>query len=274
MLARVAVALALVLALAAVPGRAAAQPEPATATTVPASALRSQGVAVLGTNGAREAAYGLARAIYGTASLRPRSLDELHARILAGDASPPTASKELRELAELRASITGDDAASRRLLASIAQQLGVQGILVVSVVAPAGPAPAGSADAGAAPVAVPGTTTTARLFLAETGDFDAARYEPTHEPGADSSSPWRGTVTSLSGRLPPAAAGPVTGAVAVPVPATPAKLTPDGKEGRPFYKSPWLWAAVGAAVLIGGIFFFAAQDTTDDPIHLRMSVPR
>ncbi len=221
------------------------------------------GVAVLGTRGARDAAYGLARAVYGSASLRPRALDELHARILAGDPSPPTGSKELRELAELRASIAGEDAASRRLLASIAQQLGVSAILVVSVL-PAGAPPPAEPDAGAEA----GTTMSARLFLAETGDFDAARYEPTQQ--GEPVSPWRATVTSLAGRFPP----PAEAARPASTPATPTKPTPDGREGRPFYKSPWLWAAVGAAALIGGIFFFAAQDTSDDPIHLRMSVPR
>jgi len=219
--------------------------------TRPAAAQQdAQGVAVLGVNGARDDAFSVARAMYVT-HLRPRSLDELRARILAGDPAPAGAIKDVRELAELRGSIAGEDAASRRLLGSIAQQLGVQAILVVSE------KPAEDADAG--------TTPSARLFVAETGDFDAARYEPT--PG---DAPWQATATSISARFPGAPPPPPVLTPAKPLPKPP----PDKREDRPFYKSAWLWGALGAAVLIGGIFFFATQDKTDDPIHVRMTVPR
>ncbi|MBX3217977.1 MAG: hypothetical protein KF850_38580 [Labilithrix sp.] len=283
-----------------------AQPAPSSAphgeTAASASAQAAQGVAVVGGVAVRDEAFTLARAVYAS-SLRPRRLDELRARILAGDPTPPAATKEIRELAELRAGVSGEDAASRRLLASIAQQLGVQALLVVSrapvesTPAPAGSAPAESAPAGSepapaasdatpaaqdggAPTATPSEAPTAeapgarpaaeppriraRLFLAASGEFDAARYEP-DELG------WRGTVTSLSGRFPPPrSATPATAQLKTPPP----KLPSDGKESQPFYRSPWLWGAVGAAVLIGGFFFFATQDTSDDPIHLQMRVPR
>src|SRR6476646_9839670 len=88
----------------------------------------AQGVAVVGL-GARDEAFTLARAVY-AGRLRPAALDEQRARVLAGDAAPPSASKELRELGELRAAVTGEDAASRKLLASIAQQLGAEALLV------------------------------------------------------------------------------------------------------------------------------------------------
>jgi len=262
-----------------------------TLATSPKSA--GQGVAVLGSGAAREEAFTLARAVYGS-SLRPRKLDELRARILAGDPAPPSATKDIRELAELRAGVTGEDAASRRLLASIAQQLGVQALLVVSrtpapveqketkesetkdegapvdggaaSVAPS--VPSVEADAGVTPpvaqasAAGPRALVSARLFLADTGEFDAARYEP-NESG------WRGTVTSLTGRFPPPPAP-----VVAQLQGTPPKLPSEGKESRPFYMSPWLWGAVGAAALVGGFFFFAAQDTSNDPIHLQMRVPR
>jgi hypothetical protein len=104
----------------------------------------------------------------------------------------------------------------------------------------------------------------ARLFLAESGEFDAARYEP---DGTDS--PWSGVVRSLSGRFPPP---PVAAGARLEGP--PPKLSSEGKESRPFYRSPWLWGAIGAAVLLGGFFFFATQDTSDDAIQLRMRVPR
>ncbi len=249
----------------------------------------SQGVAVVGTGTTRDDAFALARAVYGS-SLRPKRLDELRARILAGDPAPPSATKDVRELAELRAAVSGDDAASRKLLATIAQQLGVQALLVVgrAPAAPvtgekeqetesetvpaeadagappaAGAAAAGLADAGAAPVAQAGTSSvTARVFLADTGEFDAARYEP-------DASGWGATVTSLSSRFPPP---PPPRAAQLQGP--PPKLSSEGKGGRPLYASPWLWGAVGAAVLIGGFFFFVSRDTSDDPIHLQMRVPR
>jgi hypothetical protein len=57
-------------------------------------------------------------------------------------------------------------------------------------------------------------------------------------------------------------------------PVAPPKLSSEGKDNKPFYASPWLWGAIGAAVLIGGFFYFASQDTSSDPIHLQMRVPR
>lgn len=270
--------------------RVRAAPLEPTETLAASPKPAGQGVAVLGNGAARDEAFALARAVYGS-SLRPRQLDELRARILAGDPAPPSATKDIRELAELRAGVTGEDAASRRLLASIAQQLGVQALLVVSrapapveqretkdesapvtvdggaaSVTPSGPFVA--SDAGATPpvaqASAPRALVSARLFLADTGEFDAARYEP-------NDSGWRGTVTSLTGRFPPP---PAPVAAQAQHPMAPPKLPSEGKESRPFYMSPWLWGAVGAAALVGGFFFFAAQDTSDDPIHLQMRVPR
>jgi hypothetical protein len=263
----------LLAALATAAATAGAQgPTTATQPIVTLAPKPAQGIAVVGTGGARDEAFTLARAVYGSA-LRPRNLDELRARILAGDPAPITSTKELRELAELRAGVTGDDAASRRLLAAIAQQLGVQALLVVSrsapppspIVADAG-APsevAEAVDAGATPAAPPPVNPViARLFLAETGELDAARYEPDAQG-------WRATVASLSGRFPP----PPSAATAQ-LQGPPPKLSSEGKDSRPFYMSPWLWGAVGAAVLVGGFFLFTTQDTGDDPIHLQMRVPR
>ncbi len=245
---------------------AAAQPDANQANQAEAAAPRpsTQGLAVVGTAGAREDAFTLARAVYAS-GLRPRGLDELRARVLAGDPAPPSATKELTDLAELRAGVNGDDAASRQLLATIGRQLGVQGLLVVTVKHTTAPAPA-DADAG---VGVEGAgaeapaqlhEVSARLFVTETGELDAARYEP-------DKAGWRGTVTSLTSRFPPPAR-----ASQLPV-IPPAKLTP-AKDDKPFYKSPWLWGAVGAAALVGGFFFFLSQDSGDDPIHLQMHVPR
>jgi len=233
----------------------------------------AQGIAVIGLTNARDDAFTLARAIY-KSSLRPASLDEIRARVLAGDAPPPNASRDVKELAELRAGVHGDDVASRQLLASLATRTKVRAILVVSVetVAPDNPASVGN-DAGADPdasaVAAPVRRVHARLFLAETGDVDAAQYAPDESlSGVDA---WQSTVVSLERRFPqaPTTAGPRE-AVAI----APATLKPEENGKKPFYKSPWLWGGIGAALLLGGFFYFATRDTGDDPIHLEMRVPR
>jgi hypothetical protein len=241
-------------------------------TDGPAAAARApgQGVAVVSAGGPRDEAGNVARAVYAS-RLRPTSLDEARARVLAGEPPPPDAPRDVRDLAEVRGAIHGEDAASRRLLSGIAQQLGVQALLVVSTEAPP-PAvpvtmtPPSTEDAGAPspePVA-PVAPVNVRLFLAETGDFDAARYVA--EPGASGPNAWRATVASLERRFaltgPPAATRP-----------PPPPRSQEG-ESKPFYASPWFWGAIGAAVLVGGGFYLASRDTSDQPIHLQMHVPR
>lgn len=241
----------------------------------------------------RDRALALARAVYAS-SLRPRSLDEVRARVLAGEPPPPSATRELRELDELRGAVAGEDAVSRRLLSSMAEQVGVEALLVVSERGASTATPArGAADAGAseaasaaadagAPASASAAAVTeeagappsivaspghviARLFLADTRELDAARYEP--DGSASGPGAWRGTVASLSGRFrPPQAAEPK---------ATPVKLAPrEETANKPFYASPWLWGAIGAAVLVGGLVWFTSQDTQGEPIHLQMRVPR
>ncbi|GEM_PF-815870 len=308
---RVLVAVAALATAGAVHAQPPAPPErPSSSAPMRADEQAPQGVAVLASGGARAEAFALARAVY-RSSLRPRKLDELRARILAGDPPPATASKELRELAELRGSVRGEDVASRKLLSSIAEQLRVQALLVVSRAEPsseearagadadagaptsngaadggvatspgdvgageASVAEAAAGDAGAAtavgdagaagPPSSAAPAVVARLFLADAGDFDAARYEPDPDGG------WQRTVTSLARRFPP----PPAPEVAQPRRTPPPTLASEGKETKPFYASPWFWGAIGAAVLVGGFFFLASQDTSDDPIHLQMKVPR
>jgi hypothetical protein len=233
-----------------------------------------QGIAVLGMGAAKDEAYTLARAVYAS-SLRPRNLDEIRARVLAGDPPPSLSSKEVRELSELRASIKDDDAASRRVLASIAKDLNVNALLVVKVETTQAPIDEDAGTDAGAPATAPMTatatkTTSARLFLADPGEFDAARYSP--EPGLEGPAAWKPTVASLERRFPGVPAPANTGAVSEkPAPT----MRPDeAPTSKPFYASAWFWGAIGGAVLIGGIFFVASQDTTDDPIHLQMRAPR
>jgi hypothetical protein len=291
---------AAVFVLATVAAAGVAPPAAAQAPVGSAQAAKpaGQGIAVLAVGSARETreeAFALGRAIYGS-RLRPTSLDEVRARILAGDPLPSNASRELRELSEVRAAVSGDDAATRRLLTGIAQQIGAQALLVVTVersgsaapaAAPATPAGPPAADAGAATsdggaaaesaaTADAGTgnapappTVVARLFLADPGEFDAARYSP--EPGASGVAAWKSTATSLEGRFPQPSR--TVGPDAATRPAV-TNLKPEQEKAKPFYASGWFWGAIAGAALIGGIFYFASRDTTEDPIQLQMRVPR
>jgi hypothetical protein len=188
-------------------------------------------------------AFRLAARLY-RGPLRPARVDDAHARALAGEEPAKDAPRELRDLYESRGAVHGEDAPSRRLLASIASQLGVSAVVVVS------------SDAGKA---------VARVYLADTSSFDAARY--TEDPNA--SDPWGPAVASLERSL------------HVEVPklveeAPPTKVEPTEPSSRPFYKSPWFWGAIGAAVFAGGAIYFATRDNSDSsgPIHLTMKVPR
>lgn len=260
------------------PSMAPAQAPP-TASAAPAKAS-GQGIAVLAIGPSRDEAFALARAIYGS-RLRPHALDEVRARVLAGAPPPANGSRELRELAEVRAGITSDDAAGRRLLTGLALQVGAEALLVVRVERSAAPPqavpPAATDDAGAgtdgssatgnAPVT---STVVARLFLTDPGDFDAARYSP--EPGLEGAAAWRSTVTSLEARFPAVSRG--VGAPSAALSAVPAKVRPEDDKGSPFYTSGWFWGAVGGAALLGAAFYFASRDTGSDPIHLQVRVPK
>lgn len=270
-LARTACFLVLPLAVA-VCGRngvAKAEPPPSVQASRP-ERTPGRGVAVvaLGDN-AREEAFAAARAIYGS-SLRPPALDEVRARVLAGGPPPATASHELRDLAEIRASIAPEDAVGRRLLSGIATQFGVEALLVVKVEAV--PKKAGDADAGVEGGALGNAegsqTVTARLFLATANAFDAARYSPDDETKTPAS--WKSTVLSLEGRFPTGSRsmGPATALQPTPV------LHPEPTKSSPFYASGWFWGAVGGAALLGGTFYLLSRDTGGDSIHLQMRVPK
>lgn len=302
--ARSATMVAFVAAACALAGAASAQsqgdptvpPAPAPRPAAPATAATaapvepaaaSATIAVVAAPGARDAAFALARALYAT-RLRPPSLDEVRARVLAGDPPPPNATRALVDLAEVRSAARGDDAASRQLLVGLARQVGASALLVVQMEAPPAELDAGAAagDAGAAAdaaagadggtppdAAAPATSgspgkprAVARLFLADAADFDAARYEADGDgPGA-----WKKTVASLQQRFPRAAAAAPKAATS----AAPATLHGGEKESKPFYSSPWFWGAVGAAALVGGAFYFATRDNDSGTIHLQMQSPR
>ena len=134
----------------------------------------------------------------------------------------------------------GDDAASREVLAAIAQKLDVRAIVVVLASPP-----------------------TAMLYDATTRSFDAARYAP------DSSGAWDGTIRSLERPYAPVPAATPLVLASTPQPAK--KVIT--KESKAFYESPWFWVAVGAAVLIGGGILIGTSVQTNDTIHMQMRLP-
>jgi hypothetical protein len=235
----------------------------AQATSAPVAASKGHGLAVLAAPGAEAATWPLAKEVYARDPLRP-AVDEARARVIAGEAAPPA----LRDLSEERAGVHGDDAASRAVLKTIATQLGVRAIVVV----------------------FPGEPVSARVFLADAGAFDAARYAP--EPadaasdGGVSSLRWTGTVTSLDrAYAEPASAPAAPASPASPMPSgepahapplatseTPPAPKPKNEESKPFYASPWFWGAVGAAAFGGTAVYFATRDNSPSTIHLQLQV--
>jgi hypothetical protein len=251
-----------------VPGTARADVTPAPLPVAEAQGDQ-HGLVVLGLGASLDAAWPLARAVYADASLRPVTLDEAHARVLVGETPGAASTADLRDLADTRAAIHGDDAASRRLLASIALALHVKGVLVV--------------ESGASPE----SRATARVFVTTAGAYDAVRYEadtpaPVTWGNGASAVTWHGAVTALHRGFADVAA-PSASAPNVPPLATHAVVQPttpaEGKAGdagkaRAFYQSPWFWAAAGAAVFAAGAVYFATRNDGTDNIQLQVQVPK
>ena len=119
----------------------------------------------------------------------------------------------------------------------------------------------------------PGQAVIARVFLPETGAFDAAAYNPDEPaPGAkDAGVSWAAATRSLARTfgqtVPPQAQAPALATHEEPAkdaaPASP----------RQFYESAWFWGGIGLAALVGGSVFFATRDTGTPTIHLEAQVP-
>lgn len=248
-------------ALAQSPSDVAQTPKASTVGDAPKSA-RVAGVAVLGSTASREDALVVARNLYAT-RLRPTALDERHARVLAGEAPPEDAPSDLRDLAELREAIVNEDAPSRRLLASVASQFDLAGIVVVHRESQAGSS-TGSPSA--------------RVFLTDTGTFDAARYEP--DARLRDAEAWNAVVASITRLFPEERHETSDGSSRTPsgnvlfVPPVSESKTDRRNDGKPFYASPWFWGALGGAALLGTGIFFATRGSESDSIQLRMQVPK
>jgi len=232
-----------------------------------------KGLAVVAEGDTATSASSLARAVYADPGLLPPTLDEGHARALAGGQVGPDAPPDLRDLAETRAALHGDDAPTRRLLAGLAASLHVKGLVIVE--------------------GHPGDRPAARVFVAGTGAFDAVVYESDPPPvvtwgSGGSVVTWSGAASALHRTFADAVAVATTplpgaspssldrarsaGAALAP---SPAPITDDKVPAtRPFYASPWFWGAIGAAAFAGAAFYFATRDSSDPNIQLQVQVPR
>jgi hypothetical protein len=239
----------------------------------------ARGLAVLAEGNTSVPASALAHSVYGDPGLLPPGLDEARARALIGEPVAADATQAVRDLADTRAAIHGDDAPSKSLLAGIATLLHVKGVVVV--------------------VESPGSGPVARVFVAGSGAFDAVLYQP--DPGAPSTwgaaaatTTWSsaatalhrgfaevavvvplenrgGTAGSAGGVSLEASGGPRSAALA---PIAPAEGEKTKGGGKPFYTSPWFWGAIGAAAFAGAAFFFATRDSSDPNIALQVQVPK
>jgi hypothetical protein len=213
------------------------------------------GLVVVAMGDAADAAWPLAQAMYLEPGLRPQGLDEATARVLAGEAPPEKAPKQLVDLAQMRASVHGDDAASRVLLQSIAHSTNASGVVIV--------------DASAQPFV-------ARVYVAGKDAFEAVRYSPDAAPPGTRTA-WSAAVQLLARTYGSAASEAPTSTPS----STPGAALWEGPsiERSParshnFYESPWFWGALGAAAFIGGAFFFATRDNNASTIHLQVEVPK
>lgn len=109
-------------------GPATAGPAVISTTLGEVVSTRSGVVVIASAAAPAEAVWPIAKAIYADTVLRPK-LSDAEARALAGEPSDSH-----KELFELRAKVTADDAPSRAILAEIARRTGARAIAVVFVV--------------------------------------------------------------------------------------------------------------------------------------------
>jgi len=240
------IVLAGALALAPIQAEGVAWAE---APAAPAAAAHGAIVVAL-SDDAAPASRSLAREIYRDPALRP-SIDDATARVLAGEPPGEGPNKaKLTEMAEIRTSVshTRTDAASRRLLASLGAETGVE--LVVTVMMMEGDRPV------------------AQVLRVKSASFERVELGATIETAADGarSFQWPGAATTLKGMIapPPSITAAKSPALAPRTSPPPPPGQKDTKESTPFWKSPWFWGPLGV-VAAAGITVFVLSKTTSSP---------
>lgn len=188
------------------------------------------------------ALYALAQAIYREPTLRPSALDDTRARALLGQSvAPAAATADSARFSELRDGVRDDGAVSRSVLGTMATSTRATAVAVVR------------------PGETPGHVQI-RLFLAESASFDVSLYD-----GEATDPAWRTEVVrALLRRFDPNAVAPT---------AVPTKKVESSTGARAFYKSPWLWAALGGAVLLGGTALVVSQVRSNEDVLVRVEPP-
>lgn len=206
----------------------------------PLSVARKGVVVVALAKTSAEATWPVALSIYGSAGLRPKIVDRA-ARVLAGEATIEGDDEATKELAALRAKVEGDDVASRAVLGEIAKRTNAQALVVVERA---------------------GDVTEARVF-----DVKEQRLEATRHRAEPKGAPWQPLTATLESRYAPAVApDPKKAAKDEPKPLP----TPPKEETKPFYKSGWLWVAIGAAAAGGLTAWLLTRNQGDAaPAHVQ-----
>jgi hypothetical protein len=225
-------------------------------------------VVAVGPDGAAPA-RSLARDVYRDAALKP-DVDDATARVLIGEEQPPPAAPsapaagpgdaaaKLRELGELRASVSGagSDAAARRLLAAIGADLKARVVVSVTM-------------EGGRPVA--------KVLRVETSAFEGVELGATVEttPSGEKLYQWPGALETLRKLVPAAETGgaaasaPLRPTAAKPS-ASPAKSDSKPGESKSVWSSPWFWVTLGGVVAVGATVFAVAKATEADGGTLRL----
>jgi hypothetical protein len=192
------------------------------------------GIAViaLGKDSADDA-WDLATRVYLDPLLRPASLQEPTARVLAGEQPAPRSSPALTELASVRSSLNATrDPANLRLLDSVADGLHVSAVLLVVQAAPGRPR--------------------AKLRLAHARDF----IEPDlwKQPDSAQHPSWQPAIGWLHAHA---------------MASRRAQAQPPGPQSSNLLTSPWFWGALGAAATAAIVVYAVGRDDSPSSIHLQ-----